>query len=215
MATTDKIIDACLLAIGEDLTNPVEYSRADVLVLINHLYQHDIGRRLRTLGSYVYDASDTAHTIAAGVGTLPADFLLPAQVYDGDAPGDRPIKQIFDIADKVEDGAATSQYMLVSQTEFWIFGKNPAKTIKMYYYVKPAALADSASSSPAALTETYHIGPKGIFEAAIKAEYAKRQNNTYDMLDMLALIEDLLNEIETAHSSGKKDDSLDTIKMVW
>jgi len=216
LATTDVIIDHCLRAIAEeDTTSPVEMTRVQILELINSLYQYEIGERLRSIAAYSYDSSDAAHTITAGVGTLPTDFLKPAQVYDGDAPTDAPLTQIFDIEDKVANTAITSQYMLPDNANLWIFGQTPTNTVKMYYHKKPVALTDSASSSPTELKNKFHIGPQGVFEAMIKTELAKNQNSTYDMMDMASLLADLLDEIEYAHTAGKRDDSMQTIIDVW
>ena len=212
MTTTDKIIDQCLKGIGEDTVAPVEFTRAEVLEIINQLYQNDIGKRIKNLASFSYDSSDAAHTITAGVGTLPADFLLPSQVYDGDAPTNDPLTQIFDIEDKVADTATTSQYMLPDNANLWIFGTTPTNTVKAYYYQKPTALTDSASSSPLALKPEFHID---IFVARLKEVYAMRQNNTYDMMDMKALVLDYLDQIETAHKMEKRDDALVKIKDVY
>ncbi len=215
MATTDVIINHCLKAIAEDTTNPVEMTRVEVLELINALYQYEIGERVKSLASYSYDASDAAHTITAGVGALPSDFLKMSQVYDGDAATNNPLEQIFEIEDKVADDAECSQYMIPDNANLWIFGQTPTTTIKMYYCKKPAALTDSASSSPTELKSGFHIGIKGVFAAMIKAELAKNQNSTYDMMDMASLLADLLDEIEYAHTAGKRDDSPRVIVDVY
>lgn len=212
MATTDKIIDYCLKGINEDTAAPVEMTRAEVLEFVNHLYQNDIARRLKNLATYSYDASDAAHTITAGVGTLPTDFLLPAQVYDGDAPINYPLEQISGINDKVDNAATTSQFMIPDNSNLWIFGQTPANTVKLYYYQKPAALTDVNTSSPVALKEEFHVD---IFVARIKEVYAIRQNNTNDMMDMRALIVDYLKQIEQAHSAGKFGDAPGTIINVY
>lgn len=205
MATTDKIIDACLKAINEeDTVNPVGMSRADVLDIINHLYQNDIGRRIKTLVSYTYDASDAAHTITAGIGTLPPDFLLPAEVYDGDAPEQETLEQIFSIKDKVENDAATKQFLLPDNSSIWIFGQTPTNDIKLYYYKQPVVLTDANTSSPADLRTEYHLD---VFKWATKKEYALRQNNTNDVIDCEAYIQDYLKEIERAHTAGKQHDA--------
>lgn len=207
--TTDKIIDYCLKGIDEDTVAPVEMSRAEVLEIINQLYQNDIGKRLKNLASYSYDASDAAHTITAGVGTLPSDFLLPSRVYDGDAPTNEPLAQIFDIRDKVANTEATSQFMLPDNANLWIFGQTPTNTIKMYYYAKPIALTDASSSSPTALKSEFHVD---IFVARVKEVYALRQNNTYDMMDMKALVLDLLVQIQKAHTAEKHDSAPRRVK---
>jgi len=216
MASADKIIDKCLLAIGEDvadLANPVNMTRADVLELINNLYRNDIGERAYQLATYSYDASDGEHTITAGVGNLPSDFLLPHFVYDGDAPTNDPLEQIFEIEDKVANDATTSQYMLPDNTHLWIFGQTPTNTIKMYYYTKPAALEDSATSYPVALLEQFHYS---VFEARVKQEYAIRLNNTEDENYQRALVYGkggYLDQIDYAHKTGKRDGSPQLIKM--
>lgn len=210
--TTDKIIDACLRGIGETNTAyPVEMTRAEALDLINAMYQNDIGKRVKNLAFFSYDSSDGDHTITAGVGPLPSDFLLPSRVYAGDAPGREPLDQIFDISEKVADDAVCSQFMLPNNSEIWIFGTTPANTVKLYYYRKPAVLADSASSSPADLKEEFH---RDIFVARAKEVYAENTNNTDDMIDQRAKIEDLLNSIERAHSIEKQDDEPATIVVV-
>lgn len=205
MAATNAIIDACLEAIGEsDITTPVLMTRVKVLALCNAIYI-DVMRRVKALASYSYNASDTAHTITAGVGTLPTDYLMMHAVYDGDAGTHDPLVRITEIEDKAGDTDNTTQYMIPDPTTLWIFGKTPTNTVKIYYYKKPAALTDTALSSPTLLDEKFHIGLKGIFEVGVKAEYAKRDNSTYDQLDMLALYEDLLNEIGNYHARGKRD----------
>lgn len=205
MASTDKIIDQCILGIGEEVASPLAFTRADILEFINQLYQNDIGKRVRNLASFSYDASDAAHTITAGVGALPSDYLAMAHVYDGDAPTNEPLTQITKIEDRVAGTATTSQYMIPDNANLWIFGITPTNTIKLYYYQKPTALTDASSSSPTALNPEFHID---IFVARIKEVYALRQNNTYGMMDMKSLVLDLLNQIEVAHGVEKQDDSL-------
>lgn len=211
--TTDKIIDQCLLGLGEqDTTSPTAMTRVQVLEVINQLYQNDIGRRLKCLASYSYDASDAAHTITTGVGALPSDFLLPAQVYDGDAPDNDPLEQIFRIEDKVADTDDTSQYMIPDNEHIWLFGQTPTDTPKMYYYRMPIALTDSALSSPVDLKSEYHVD---IFVARCKEIYAMWMNNTYDMIDMKSLVLDYLKEIEYAHGFGKADETPGVTKSVY
>ena len=215
MSDTAKIIDYCLRGVGEaadTLTAPQEMTRAEVLEIINQMYQFDIGKRIKSLASFSYDGSDPAHTLTAGVGTLPADFLMMAQVYDGDAPTNAPLQQIFSIEDKVADTEATSQYMLPDTTHIWVYGTTPTTGIKTYYHPKPTALTDSSTSSPTALKDEFHID---IFVAKVKQVYAMRNNNTYDALDMLALITDYLNQIEYAHSAEKRDSSLQMVIDVY
>lgn len=206
MATTDVIIDYMFRAIGEsdpdDPTNIVISTRAEMLAIANHLYQYEIGPLLKLLASYTYNASDAAHTITAGVGTLPSDYLSPHLMYDGDAYDNPPLTQIFDIANKVADDAATSQYMIPNNTQFWIFGQTPANTIKLYYYQTPTALTDASNSSPTALQAKFH---KAIFEYEAKRVYALRRNRTDDMIDMEAAKLEELDKIEAAHSVGKQD----------
>lgn len=212
---TAKIIDYCLRGLGETtetLTNPQEMTRAEVLEIINQLYQNDIGKRLNSLASFSYDASDAAHTITAGVGTLPTDFLSMANIYDGDAPTNAPLTQIFSIEDKVASAAEVSQYMLPDNANIWINGITPTNTIKAYYHAMPAALTDSSASTPTALKSEFHID---VFVAKVKQVYAMRQNNTYDAMDMLALIADYLEQIEYAHSAEKRDDTTPRIIDVW
>ena len=213
--TTDEIINQCLLSIGEDsgtLAAPLSMSRADILAFINLIYQGPIASRLRLLKSYSYDASDAAHTITAGVGTLPSDFMAPSRVYDGDAPDDRPLTQITDINDKVDDDDATSQYMLPNMSEIWIYGTTPTDEIKMYYYFEPAALTDSASSSPSYLKKEFHMKP---FVKAIQGIYSTRNSDYADEIDLEVFLQDVLDEIEDAHTSGMRDDSPKTMKVVW
>ena len=213
MPTTDVIIDYALRALGEyDLAAPQQMTRADMLALFNSFYQGEIGKRLKTLAVHSYDGSDAAHTITAGVGTLPEDFLQPAQVYDGDAPDNEPLQQIFDIEDKVPDDADCSQYMLPDLTHIWLFGQTPANTIKLYYYAKPEALTDSSSSSPSALKEEFHLD---VFAAKSKEAYEYRNGNYYDALGTLkAYVVGLLDEIEKAHTVGTRDDNGRLIKVV-
>ena len=215
MATADTIIDSCLEAIGEsNTTTPVLMSRAKVLALCNSIYI-DVMKRVKALASYVYDSSDAGHTITAGVGTLPSDYLMMHRVYDGDAVDQTSLQWIRSIDDKVDDDADTSQFMVPDLQTLWIFGQTPTNDIKIYYYKKPTALTDANTSTPTLLDEKFHIGVKGIFEAGVKAEYAKRDNSTYDQLDMLALYEDLLNEIEAYHNRGKIDDEINVIRNMY
>lgn len=206
MATTDVILNYMFRAINESNpaspTNSVISTRAEMLEIANQLYQNDIGKRLKNLASYSYDASDTDHTITAGVGSLPSDFLLPHRAYDGDAPDDAPLTQIFDIEDKADDTDDTTQYMIPNNSNLWIFGKTPTNTIKLYYYEKPDALTDSSGSSPTALKSEFHID---IFEFKAKEVYAKRRNRIADMIDMRAAVDDLLDKIEKAHNIEKQD----------
>ncbi len=213
--TTDEIINQCLKAIGEDETTlaaPTQMSREDVLSIINEVYQGPIARRLRLLKSYSYDASDAAHTITAGIGTLPSDFLAPSRVYDGDAPDELPLTQITDINDKVADTDTTSRYMLPNMSEIWIFGTTPTNTIKMYYYFEPAALTDSASSSPTYLKKEFHLKP---FVKAVQGVYSTRNSDYGDEIDLEIFLQDILNEIEDAHTYGMRDDTPKTIKVAW
>ncbi len=211
--TADEIINQCLKAIGEeDPADPVGMTRADVLVFINQIYQGPIARRLKLLKSHSYDGSDAAHTITAGVGTLPSDFLMPSRVYDGDAPEDKPLEQIFDIEDKVANTSDPSQYMLPNMSEIWIFGTTPTKEIKMYYYFEPAALTDSASSSPSYLKKEFHVKP---FVKAIQGVYSSRNSDYGDEIDLEVFLQDILNEIEDAHTWSMVDDAPKTIKAVW
>ncbi len=208
MATVDQIIDACILAIGDEIAEPTEMSRVQILALINQCYQYDIGPLLKTLTSATI-------TPTAGIGALPTDYLKVARVYDGVPNTNDPLIQISKIDDKVLDTDPTTQFMLPDNANIWIFGTTPTNTIKMYYYKLPTAVTDSSASTPSDLNAAYHIGVKGIFEAYVKAEYAKRMNNTYDQLDEIAMYSDLLNEIEDVHGRGKRDDTLPTITMEW
>lgn len=215
MATTDVIIDQCLLGVGEDMDSlaaPVFMTRLDVITFINLIYQGPIARRLRLLKSYSYDGSDADHTITAGVGVLPSDFIAPSRIYDGDAPDDRPLTQIFDINDKVADTDATSQYMLPNMSEIWIFGTTPTDEIKMYHYFEPTALTDSASSSPTYLKKEFHLKP---FVKAIQGVYSTRNSDYGDEIDLEVFLQDILGEIEDAHTYGMRDNSPKTIKVVW
>ena len=215
MATTDLIITACLEAIGEsDTTNPVLMTRAKVLALCNTIYL-DVMKKVRALATYTYDASDANHTITNGVGTLPTDYLMMHRVYDGDAFDNAPLRWIRSIDEKVDDDADTLQFMVPDLQNLWIFGQTPTNAIKIYYYKKPPALTDANSSTPTLVDEKFHIGVKGIFEAGVKAEYAKRDNSTYDQLDMLALYQDLLDEIGAYHNRGKVDDDTNLIVNMY
>lgn len=207
--TTDEIINQCLKDIGEeDPANPVEMTREDCLRHIDLFYRNHIGKRLRLLTTYSYDASDADHTITAGIGPLPTDFLAPSRAYDGD----NRLKQIFDIDDKVSDTDPTSQYMLPDISNIWIFGTTPTGTVKLYYYRKPAALTDSSSSSPSELKEEFHVEP---FMRLIKKIYDSRNHDNDDVFDMEAYCQDYLNAIENAHRIEQMDDSPQTIEVVW
>ena len=211
--TSDVIIDFCLKGIGEDDPDlPIEMTRIEVLELINLFYQNHIGKRLYNLTSYTYDASDAAHTITAGIGTLPTDFLSMSSIYDGDIPTNKPLKQIFDIRDKIADTSKTSQYMIPNNTQFWIFGITPTNTIKTYYYAKPIALTDSSSSSPTALKEEFHLEP---FVKVIQKIYSTNNNYFADEIDLEMYFQDLLNNIEFTHKIEKRDDTREQIVDVY
>jgi len=193
--TTDDIISQTLLAIGEDssaLAAPVLMTRSDILAYMNILYQNRIGRVLKRLTLYSYDASDAAHTITAGVGALPPDFLEACRMYDGD----NLLTQISDLADKATDDAVTSRYIVVNNTTFWLYGQTPTTGIEFYYYAKPAALTDSVASSPAALKEEFHVMP---FVYEIKKLYALRNNEAGDAYDLEVILEATIRDIEFAH----------------
>lgn len=201
--TSDVIIDHCLKAIGEDdPDNPVEMTRVEVLSFIDSLYRNNIAKRLRLLATHTYDSSDADHTITAGVGTLPSDFLAPSRVYDGDTRNNYPLEQIFNIDGKVSDTDTTSQYFLPNIKQIWIFGQTPTNTIKMYYYKKPPALTDSASSTPEYLKEEFHMHP---FTKAVQGVYASRNGDYGDEIDLEIYMQDILNEIEYAHNEGLRD----------
>lgn len=212
MTTTNIIINYCLKGIGEtEMDAPIEMSRAEVLEIVNQLYQYEIGKRLKNLAIFSYDESDGSHALIAGVGMLPSDFLSMHRVYDGDAPNHQPLQQIFAIEEKTSR-EETTQYMLPGLTNIWIFGPKPANTVKLYYYAKPTALEDSVYSVPDALKPEFHID---VFVARVKEVYAMRQNNTYDALDMKALVVDLLAQIEYAHSAEKRDESPRVIDCIY
>ena len=205
MATTDKIIDEALKAIGDDPADPQQMTRAEVLFYIDDYYRNTVGKRIKSLAVYTYDGSDAAHTVTDGVASLPDDFLEPVRVYDGDAPGDVPLTQILQIDDKVADDAGCSQYMLPDRSTMWIFGQTPTNAIKLYYHRQPAALTDFVLSSPSMLKEEFHID---IFVARIKEVYEYRNGNYYDGLGSLkAYIVGLLNQIEAAHSVELRDEN--------
>lgn len=196
---TASIIDQTLLAIGEDsatLAAPVLMTRADILAYMNILYQNKIGKALKRLALYSYDASDAAHTITAGVGTFPTDFLEAYRMYDGDIDDGVLLTQIYDLNNKAADDADTSQYIIVNNTTFWIYGKTPSTGIKLYYYAKPVALTDSSASSPTALKEEFHVTP---FVYEIKRQYALRNDNIGDAYDLEVVLESLVRDIEFEH----------------
>jgi hypothetical protein len=198
--TADEIFNQCLLGIGEDsstLAAPVLMTRADILAYCNILYQNKIGKVLKRLALYEYDASDGAHTITAGVGTLPTDFIAPYRMYDGTIDDGNLLTQIFDLGGKVDDDAATAQYIIPNSTTFWIYGKTPTTGIKLYYYAKPAALTDSSASTPTALKEEYHVSP---FVYEIKRQYAIRNDNVGDAYDLEVILESLVKDIEFEHA---------------
>jgi hypothetical protein len=198
--TAAEIINQALLSIGEDfstLAAPVTMTRADILAYINILYQNKIGKALKRLTLYQYDASDGAHTITAGIGALPADFLAPYRVYDGTIDAGTLLTQIFDIGEKVDDDDTTLQYILPTNTAIWIYGKTPTGNINLYYYAKPVALTDSAGSIPTALSEEFHVTP---FVYEIKRQYAVRNDNVGDAYDLEVILESLVKDIEFEHA---------------
>jgi hypothetical protein len=197
---TDDIISQCLLSIGEDsstLAAPVLMTRADILAYMNILYQNRIGRVLKRLTLYSYDGSDAGHTITAGVGTLPTDFLEAYRMYDGTIDDGTLLEQIYDLHSKVEDDADTSQYIIVNNTTFWIYGQTPTTGIEFYYYAKPTALTDSSASSPTALKEEFHVMP---FVYEIKKLYALRNDEAGDAYDLEVILEATIRDIEFAHN---------------
>lgn len=210
---TKEIIDYCLKAIGEeDLIEPVFMTREEVLTLVNIIYQGPIARRLKLLKSYSYDGSDSAHTITDGVGTLPADFDRPSQVYDGDAPDNKPLVVIHDIADRVADTDETTQYFLPRTGEIWLFGKTPSSTVKMYYYFEPPALEDSTDSTPTYLPKQFHLKP---FEKAVQAWYSTRNADYMDEQELEIFLMDILDDIERYCDDKAIDDSPRQIEVVW
>ena len=199
---TASIIDQCLRGIGEETpAAPVGMTRADCLSFINLFYQNHIGKRLKALATYSYDASDTAHTLTAGVATLPSDFLAPVRVYDGDTPANDPLDQIYDIEDKVSDTSSASQFMIPDLATLWVFGKTPTNPIKLYYYKKPAALTDSAGSTPTALKEEFHLEP---FVKVVQKIYATRNGDYGDEINLELFFQDILDSIERAHRLESK-----------
>ena len=188
-------------------------TREEMLGILNQLYQEEIGPLVKNLAAFSYDGSDGAHTLTAGVGTLPADFLAPHEVYDGDAPDQPPLKQIGNLSDKVANAAACQQYMIPDLTNLWIFGQDPSNTVKVYYYKRPVALTDSSSSYPVSLKDEFHRD--GIFEARAKKIYAFRRSKMASFIDLQALEQGFFTEIGKAHTTGKLDETPRTIKMVY
>lgn len=205
MAHTRRIIDLCLIGIGEqDLSSPYMMSREDVLWYINELYQGRIAEAIENM-------THETLSFAEGIATLPADFLKPEWIYDGDAPDQEPLEQIFDIHKKVSDDARCQQFMIPDNNKtMWIFGKTPTRSIKVYYIPKPDALTDSATSIPVALDEQFH---RDIFVARIKEVLAENQNNTYDMMDWRAKIEDLLSLIHSYYKKNKRDRAVRKVRV--
>jgi hypothetical protein len=202
---TEKIIDHCLQAIRDyRVGRPVKISREKALYLINELYRSRIALAMGHISVFTYDGGPDfpeKHT-ADGVCLLPDDFLEAKRVYDGSPPKERPLKVIFDINDKVPDTHKVQQYMIPNDREMWIFGKNPSKTVKLYYIARPAALEDSIYSSPTELREEFH---RDIFVCRIKEVYAEDMNDTPGMIDQRAKIEDLLDLIRKTYARIKQD----------
>jgi hypothetical protein len=190
------------MSIGEpDPANPIDLTRAECLEFINYAYQVEIGEKLNMLKLYEYDGSDAAHTITAGVGTLPSDFLAVYRVYDGDPDDVRPLEQITDIEDKVDDTDTTKQYMIPDEATLWIFGQTPTNTIRLYYKAQPTVLTDDVSSSPIYLKPKFHIA----FIAYIKMLYADRMDNLNDYFAKKSEWLDVLDNIEYEHNHGRQD----------
>jgi len=211
--TSDVIIDHCLRAIGEnDPANPVYMTRVLCLSHINDVYQNQIGERLRRLATYTYNASDAAHTITSGVASLPSDFIKPSRVYDGTADDGTLLKQIRDIAVKVDDDSDMQQYLIANETTIWFFGLTPANTVNMYYYQKPTAVTDSSSSSPSALKAKFHYD---AFTTYIRFIRAKELNENNTAMSLGVVFEGILDEIEYAHSAGLDDDEPRQIRDVY
>lgn len=196
MATTQDIISKCLTQLGEKTPlTPTRMTRADVLFYINLEWRGRIAEAIR-------DITFANLTFTSGIATLPTDWLKPERIYDGDAPTGTLLERIFDIGERVGDTEKTTQYYLPDSANIWIFGKTPTTGIKAYYVKKPAALTDSALSTPTALKEEYHID---IFVARIKEVYADRKNNYDDAMDYRAKFEDYLEMIRKAHKDSKED----------
>lgn len=211
MATTDQIIDECLLGIGEDLDSlddPQRMTRPRVLYWIDSFYRNAICERIKPLKRYEYDESDDDHTITAGLGSLPSDFLSPSRVYDGDTL----LTQITDIDDKVADTAPTSQYMLPDISTLWIFGTTPTGTVTLYYYAKGTALVDDPSSSPMELKEEFHFT---AFITLIQKVYEGGKRKYSKSITLENWAQAILDEIEDAHTSGMRDDSPSIMKVAW
>lgn len=210
---TKDIIDYCLKGVGEeDVDNPVEVSRDDVLLLINTVYQGPIARRLKLLKTHTYDGSDADHTITGGVGNLPADFDRPSRVYDGDVPANEPLELIHDIDEKVADTDKTTQYFLPRTGEIWLFGKTPTNTIKLYHYFEPPALEDSIESSPLYLPKQFHLKP---FVKAVQEWYSTKNADFLDEQELEIFLQDILDDIERYCDDKASDDRPRQIEVVW
>jgi hypothetical protein len=207
MATTTKNVDWCLLALEEDsadLAAPEEMTRADVLEAMNEIYQNDIAEKMGLIKS-------ASIVITSGVGSLPSDWVKAHRIYDGDAPDDNPLEQIFDIDERVESTADTTQYMLPDDDNIWVFGITPTTGIKAYYIYAPAALTESPSTTPV-LKAKFH---RKIFPAYIRQVYAMNNGMKAKEFEMGRLVESILNDIENEYTTGKRDAEQDTIKGEW
>ncbi|MEW6171856.1 MAG: hypothetical protein AB1510_02135 [Bacillota bacterium] len=201
--TGQEIVTDCLRAIGEaDPNNPVELSRADCLALVNYAYQEIMGLLLNIQKS-------TTLTVTAGKASLPSDYLAPVRVYDSTTWP--PLKQIFDIADKVDDNAATEQYWIPNEMEIYFYGITPTNAPTLYYKAKPAAIADSAGSSPTALKGKYHKR----FATYIKMVMAERRDSMNTYFAMQGEWLDILDEIEEKHKGGRRDNEPLCVREVY
>jgi hypothetical protein len=175
---------------------------------IDQFYRNNIGKRLKILTSIIYDDSDADHTITAGIGTLPSDFLMPSRVYDGDTL----LTQITDIDDKIDDDEDPSKYIILNNSQFRIFGATPTDEITLWYYAKPAALTDNSASSPSDLKEEFHLDP---FITLIQKIYESRKRKYSKAINLEVWMAETLDNIEEAHTSEMRDDSPKTIKVEW
>lgn len=211
LATTKQIIDWMLRGVGisqEELDSPDEsiMSREYALSLINELRKGPIAEAIGNIKS-------AALVITDGIATLPSDWVKPHRVYDGDAPDQEPLEQIFDIEDKVADDDATSQYMLPDNSTMWIFGKTPEYGIKAYYiYFPESDLTDDNNSSPVELKAKFH---RDIFVAYARKIDAINNNDPDTEAEQGALVEALLKEIKMEYSIGKRDEAIQKIDVEW
>ena len=165
--------------IDDNETTPTEISAAVMVLLINDA--------IRDLAPDLNIIKSATPTFTAGVASLPADFISPVAVYDGDVQ----LYEIHSITEKLADTATTSQYYIPNNTQIQIFGTTPTGTVTLWYQAYPAALSADADI-PSEVPVKYH---PAIAEVYVKAKYYERLNRNYDASTLMNEWEGIKREI--------------------